>query len=497
MAASYDRELIAQMLEGARRGDLHQFSVESIERAISQLRAADNADAAGVHTARRLPPDGIHTCSYQCDQPECIRAQRDDLAAQAERDAAEIVRLRGEVCSCPSGDGSLRWPCKAHPPEPIAPAEAKDPAPAMPNGVEGLMQLARNWCLAWGEWAHDADPGGAKENAAEAALRAALTTALAKPPAEAFDPSIHPIPGEGQQPAMPNGVDGLAYAQRLAVAIWSRNYREVSPQWEVCEDLMGVLSQIDNMVSGMSAADNRDAAGVDSEEDAYVIERMGKLLAEIAVIVNGPEPDMTRWSYPDLPEKVRALKTAPDAATVGEAVARRPQFIVDRMVSAFLSWRLPQDFRPDNGVAFAAPGNPSFWPSGTNLFNADQAKAMVEHMLGPAIARDRYTTEEEGDAFTDGYFTGADEALATPPAAPVQAAHPAAGDKVLELVAKWRREADRLRAINAEMDPDGKTFRYAEWLREENAAQAGALTSCARALEAALQHRGDSRGGEV
>lgn len=142
MAASYDRELIAQMLEGARRGDLHQFSVESIERAISQLRAADNADAAGVHTARRLPPDGIHTCSYQCDQPECIRAQRDDLAAQAERDAAEIVRLRGEVCSCPSGDGSLRWPCKAHPPEPIAPAEAKDPAPAMPNGVEGLIRAA-------------------------------------------------------------------------------------------------------------------------------------------------------------------------------------------------------------------------------------------------------------------------------------------------------------------------------------------------------------------
>lgn len=68
---------------------------------------------------------------------------------------------------------------------------------------------------------------------------------------------------ESTAPAMPNGVEGLAYAQRLAVAIWSRNYREVSPQWEVCEDLMGVLSQIDNMVSGMSAADNRGAAGVD------------------------------------------------------------------------------------------------------------------------------------------------------------------------------------------------------------------------------------------
>ena len=55
--------------------------------------------------------------------------------------------------------------------------------PSAPVGVEGLMQLARNWCLTWGEWAHDADPGGAKENAAETALRAALTTALAQQPA--------------------------------------------------------------------------------------------------------------------------------------------------------------------------------------------------------------------------------------------------------------------------------------------------------------------------
>lgn len=52
------------------------------------------------------------------------------------------------------------------------------------------------------------------------------------------------------------------------------------------------------------------------EEDAYVIERMGKLLAEIAIIVNGPEPHDTLWSYHDLPEKVRALKQAPPAAAV-------------------------------------------------------------------------------------------------------------------------------------------------------------------------------------
>ena len=52
------------------------------------------------------------------------------------------------------------------------------------------------------------------------------------------------------------------------------------------------------------------------EEDAYVIERMGKLLAEIAIVVNGPEPPLTSWSYHDLPEKVRALKEAQQPAQV-------------------------------------------------------------------------------------------------------------------------------------------------------------------------------------
>jgi len=43
-------------------------------------------------------------------------------------------------------------------------------------------------------------------------------------------------------------------------------------------------------------------------EDHYVIDKLSHLLAEIAVIVNGPEPPLTRWSYHDLPDKVRALK---------------------------------------------------------------------------------------------------------------------------------------------------------------------------------------------
>lgn len=50
--------------------------------------------------------------------------------------------------------------------------------------------------------------------------------------------------------------------------------------------------------------------GVDSAEDAYVIEQMGRLLAEIAVIVKGPEPANGLWSYHDLPKLVAQIKQA-------------------------------------------------------------------------------------------------------------------------------------------------------------------------------------------
>ncbi|WP_313250095.1 hypothetical protein [Stenotrophomonas acidaminiphila] len=65
------------------------------------------------------------------------------------------------------------------------------------------------------------------------------------------------------------------------------------------------------------------AAPADDEEDAYVIDQMGKLLAEIAVIVNGPEPAGTRWSYHDLPAKVKALASTPAAPGIGLQAFRK------------------------------------------------------------------------------------------------------------------------------------------------------------------------------
>jgi hypothetical protein len=59
---------------------------------------------------------------------------------------------------------------------------------------------------------------------------------------------------------------------------------------------------------------------------------------------------------------------------------------IDEMVNRFLSWKLPKDFAPDAGISFR-PTKPDgydthWWPIGTNLLTADQAREMIVHLLG-------------------------------------------------------------------------------------------------------------------
>ena len=48
MDATYDRELIAEMLAAAAHGGIHLFAMDAVMGQIAALRAADNRDAAGV-----------------------------------------------------------------------------------------------------------------------------------------------------------------------------------------------------------------------------------------------------------------------------------------------------------------------------------------------------------------------------------------------------------------------------------------------------------------
>lgn len=61
---------------------------------------------------------------------------------------------------------------------------------------------------------------------------------------------------------------------------------------------------------------------------------------------------------------------------------------VRAMVDRFLGWKLPSDFAPDAGISFKPTFNEHtahpmrHEPTGTNLFNAQQAEAMIRHLLG-------------------------------------------------------------------------------------------------------------------
>lgn len=74
----------------------------------------------------------------------------------------------------------------------------------------------------------------------------------------------------------------------------------------------------------------------------------------------------------------------------GTSIARG--YEINRLVNRFLGWRLPDNFLPDAGISFnpehnveynAARGLPPerHRPTGTNLLDYQQAKAMLEYVL--------------------------------------------------------------------------------------------------------------------
>lgn len=61
--------------------------------------------------------------------------------------------------------------------------------------------------------------------------------------------------------------------------------------------------------------------------------------------------------------------------------------VTNEMVGRFLGWKLPEDFAPNCHISFDREQLktwPAYYPSGTNLLNYDQAKAMLEHVLQPS-----------------------------------------------------------------------------------------------------------------
>lgn len=87
----------------------------------------------------------------------------------------------------------------------------------------------------------------------------------------------------------------------------------------------------------------------------------------------GDSPDAQRYAQAALNiMQAASLTTSGHLPAMTEAQIK---YMVDR----FLGWRLPRSFKPDGGISFdlvSARG-----PSGTNLFDANQADEMVRYML--------------------------------------------------------------------------------------------------------------------
>lgn len=75
---------------------------------------------------------------------------------------------------------------------------------------------------------------------------------------------------------------------------------------------------------------------------------------------------------------------------------------IKHMTNRFLAWRLPEPFRPDAGISYTRgnfPPTMDVHPVGTNLFDYNQAEAMVRHMVEglddiPLTAEDQAMVDE-------------------------------------------------------------------------------------------------------
>jgi hypothetical protein len=82
-------------------------------------------------------------------------------------------------------------------------------------------------------------------------------------------------------------------------------------------------------------------------------------------------------------DRVQAVALAHDILRHYRAPVPDVKVAVDR----FLGWKLPETFSPDCGIRFDGRKDDEWnknkpWPVGTNLFNAEEARAMFEHALG-------------------------------------------------------------------------------------------------------------------
>lgn len=108
-----------------------KISEAAVEAASTSMEATKNSlemtplDRIRLMLAAALP----HLTPQPAELADLYRHLLDMLGAKSHEDAGRIIgELHGKSsnCTCPSGDGSLRWPCPKHPPAELAEQQGVD-----------------------------------------------------------------------------------------------------------------------------------------------------------------------------------------------------------------------------------------------------------------------------------------------------------------------------------------------------------------------------------
>ena len=158
---TYDRELIARMLEALKESPTMRFVTTAVDDQIRLLRDADNREAAGVQTVR-----------LGGDENEWVPIEHD---AQYERD---YIPMPGGWEIQTKGKGSTYRIC--------GPDDERLAIPSSPYLHDTLTQMARDVNAAWAKLAAPTPEDGRGDAIPRSIVRDAVVEAILDHPADAM-----------------------------------------------------------------------------------------------------------------------------------------------------------------------------------------------------------------------------------------------------------------------------------------------------------------------
>ncbi|ANI14436.1 hypothetical protein A9C11_10770 [Pseudomonas citronellolis] len=147
-------------------------------------------------------------------------------------------------------------------------------------------------------------------------------------------------------------------------------------------------SEVEQLMREVEALRARVAELEAEVEDADGLsKRLGELLSEITIIIRGPEPELTRWGYSDLPLRVKAV--------VEEVAALRARVVVLPSVDSVMNIVMRYQWNEKTNVT-----GTTNWAANLGMKVVDEVKRLNGKVVSEGLLR-RIVAEPVGGAVYD------------------------------------------------------------------------------------------------